>query len=188
MATYGNYLRNQGLPYPQAAYEMPFPIGGRFATSNMAMHQKIFDEGGFARLGAGNPKRHNFSQDFTGNRGAATIDEQMTSLMTPGVTVPPANTYGLYERVLGDEAARAGVPPQNFQDVAWAGAKNLKDPKYAAGEPFIQTINESIERTHRLTGMPREEIVRRGIINGEIPMYGLLGATGLGAAANQYER
>jgi hypothetical protein len=36
--------------------------------------------------------------------------------------------------------------------------------------------------------MPREEIVRRGIINGEIPMYGLLGATGLGAAANQYER
>jgi hypothetical protein len=39
---------------------------------------------------------------------------------------------------------------------------------------------------HRLTGMPRDEIVRRGIVNGEIPMYGLLGAVGLGAAADQY--
>jgi hypothetical protein len=51
---------------------------------------------------------------------------------------------------------------------------------------MIDVVNESIERTHRLTGMPREEIVRRGIVNSEIPMYGLLGAVGLGAVANQY--
>jgi hypothetical protein len=187
MASYGNYLRNQGLPYPQAAYEMPFPIGGRYATGNMAMHQKLFDEGGFSALGAGNPKRHNFAQDFTGNRGAATMDEQMVSGMTPGVNVPPANTYGLYEKVLGEEAAKVGVPPQNYQDVGWAGFKNLKDPKYTSGQPFIDVINESIERTHRLTGMPRDEIVRRGIIKGDMPMYGLLGAVGLGAA-DQYGR
>lgn len=29
----------------------------------------------------------------------------------------------------------------------------------------------AIERTHRLTGMPREDIVRRGLVRGEIPLY-----------------
>ena len=33
----------------------------------------------------------------------------------------------------------------------------------------------SSERTHRLTGMPREEIVRRGLIRSEIPLYGTAG-------------
>jgi hypothetical protein len=183
MANYGNYLRANGLPYPQASHELPFPVGGRYGMTNIEQHQNIFDQGGFTALGAGNPKRHNFAQDFTGNPNAATIDEQITSLMTPGHTVPPDKTYGLYERVLHEEAAKAGVAPQNFQDVAWSGAKNLKDPTYTSGQPFMQTINESIERTHRLTGMPREEIVRRGIIHGKIPIYGLLGAVGLGGAA-----
>jgi hypothetical protein len=188
MAAYGNYLRNQDLPYPQAAYDMPFPIGGRYATTNTQQHQSIFDAGGFSALGAGNPKRHNFAQNFAGNRGAATMDEQMVSGMTPGRTVPPDNTYGLYEKVLGEEAAKVGVQPQNFQDVAWAGFKNLKDPKYTSGKPMIEEINDSIERTHRLTGMSRDEIVRRGIIGGQLPLYGLLGAVGAGAAADQYGR
>lgn len=186
MAAYGNFLRENGLAYPQAAHEMPFPIGGRYATGNLEQHQKIFDAGGFPALGERNPKRHNFAQDFTGNRNAATMDEQMVSGMTPGVNVPPDNTYGLYEKVTAQEAKKAGVPPQNFQDVAWSGFKNMKDPKYKSGQPMIETLNESIERTHRLTGMPRDEIVRRGIISGQIPMYGLLGAAGLGAAADQY--
>jgi len=185
MATYGNYLRSNDLPYPKASYEMPYPIGGRYVTGNMAMHQKIFDQGGFSALGEANPKRHNFSQNFTGNRGAATMDEQMTSGMTPNVMMPPPGTYGLYEKVLADEAKKVGVHPQNYQDVGWAGFKNMKDPGYTKGQPFIQTVNESIERTHRLTGMPRDEIVRRGIVKGEIPMYGIFGAVGLGAVANQ---
>lgn len=75
------------------------------------------------------------------------------------------------------------MPPANFQDVAWAGFKNLKTPSYTSGQPMIQVINDSIERTHRLTGMPRDEIVRRGVIGGQIPLYGLLGAVGLGTAA-----
>jgi hypothetical protein len=185
MAHYGNYLRATGKPYPEAAHQMPFPIGGRYASGNMAMHKKIFDEGGFSALGAANPKRHNFSQNFTGNRGAATMDEQMTSGMTPKVMMPPPGTYGLYEKVLGEEAAKVGVRPQNYQDVGWSGFKNMKDPSYTAGQPFIQTINESIERTHRLTGMPKDEILRRGIIKGEIPMYALMGAVGMGAIADQ---
>jgi len=185
MAHYGNYLRATGKPYPEAAHQMPFPIGGRYASGNMAMHKKIFDEGGFSALGAANPKRHNFSQNFTGNRGAATMDEQMTSGMTPKVMMPPPGTYGLYEKVLGEEAAKVGVRPQNYQDVGWSGFKNMKDPSYTAGQPFIQTINESIERTHRLTGMPKDEILRRGIIKGEIPMYAVMGAVGMGAIADQ---
>jgi hypothetical protein len=41
---------------------------------------------------------------------------------------------------------------------------------------MINHINRSIETTHRLTGMPRDEIVRRGLIRKEIPMYGIAGA------------
>ena len=45
---------------------------------------------------------------------------------------------------------------------------------------MIQHVNDMIERTHRLTGMPREEIVRRGLIRKEIPMYGIGGAAAMG--------
>lgn len=189
MAAYGNYLRTHGLPYPTAAHEMPVLIGGQFATGNITQHRKIFDEGGFSGLGVGNanPKRANFAQNFVGNPGPATMDEQMVSRMTPGKTVPDDNNYGIYERVLGEEAKNVGVDPRDYQDVAWAGAKNFKDPKYATGVPMIETFNEAIERTHRLTGMPRDEIVR-GFIHGKIPMYGLLGAAGLGAASQGGEQ
>ena len=71
-----------------------------------------------------------------------------------------------------------------MQDVAWAGLKNMKNPNYTAGQPFIDVINDGIERTHRLTGIPRDEIVWRGVIGGPIPPYGLLGAVGLGAATS----
>lgn len=173
MAQYGNHLRTNDLPYPTASYDLPFPIGGRYGMNNIEKHKEVFDNGGFAALGADNPKRHNFAQNFMGNRDLATMDEQMTSGMTPGVQMPPPGKYGLYESVLGEAAREAGVPPANFQDVAWAGFKNMKTPSYTSGEPMIQTVNEAIERTHRLTGMPREEIVRRGLVRGEIPLYGL---------------
>jgi hypothetical protein len=50
---------------------------------------------------------------------------------------------------------------------------------------MINHINRSIETTHRLTGMPREEIVRRGLIRKEIPMYGIGGAAAMGGLAAQ---
>lgn len=194
MAMYGNYLRNQHPDVPWSyvpeTHQMPYPIGGRYAAGNMAMHEKVFDQGGFAALGERNPKRHNFSQDFTGNLGAGTMDEQMVSGMTPGKLVPPKGTYGLYERVLAEEAAKVGVPPAEFQGIGWSGFKNMKDPTYTQGKPFIEHINESIERTHRLTGMPKDEIMRRGLIYGQIPMYAVMGSIGLGALAEQgkYDR
>ena len=55
----------------------------------------------------------------------------------------------------------------------------------ARGKPMISHINRSIETTHRLTGMPREEIVRRGLVRSEIPLYGVGGATAMGALARQ---
>jgi len=185
MAAYGNYLRTNNMPLPEASHQYPYPIGGRFAGSNMAMFDKLYNEGGWPALGEDNPKRHNFSQNFTGNKNVATMDEQMTSGMTPGVTVPPPGHYGMYEAVLADEAARMGVSPQEYQAVAWSGFKNMKDPKYTRGKPFIETINDSIERTSRLTGMSPQDVLSRGVIRGEIPLYALLGSVGAGAAAKQ---
>jgi len=174
MAQYVRYLRGHDLPYPVGAYEMPFPIGGRYATKNIEMDKRIFDEGGYRALGEGNPKRHDFAQAIMGNRNVAVMDEQMTGGMTPGLAMPPPGKYGLYARVAQEEAARAGVPPANLQDVAWAGFKDMKE-----GKPLISYINDAIERTHRLTGMPRDEIVRRGLAEGKIPIYGAAGLLGL---------
>ena len=49
--------------------------------------------------------------------------------------------------------------PPNSRGV---GFKSLKNAKYTEGKPMIGHINVAIERTHRLTGMPRLEIVGRG--------------------------
>lgn len=170
MSNYLNYLRQNKLPYPTAAYETPVTVGGRYGMGNINMHEKVFDQGGYAGLGAENPKRHNFARDFLGET-VPTMDEQMVSGMTPGVGVPPDNTYGIYHRVLAEEAAKAGVDPRRFQEVAWAGFKHLKTPGYTQGQPMIGVVNDAIERTHRLTGMPREEILRRAVIRNEIPLY-----------------
>ncbi len=33
--------------------------------------------------------------------------------------MPPTGSYGLYEKVLAEEAAKAGVDTRGFQDVGW---------------------------------------------------------------------
>ena len=48
---------------------------------------------------------------------------------------------------------------------------------------MINHINRSIETTSRLTGMPPAEVVQRGLIRKEIPMYGLTGLAGAGITA-----
>ena len=90
--------------------------------------------------------------------------------------VPPANTYGLFERVAHEEAAKLGMDPRTFQELGWAGFKQQKTPSYTSSTPFIGEVNEAIERTHRLTGMPKDEIVRRGFVRNEIPIYGSSGS------------
>jgi len=192
MAQYANIAAKQGARLPERAYEMPFPIGGRYASGNIAQAQKYIDEGMVGFNPAKNPKRYDFSSAFAGNPNAMTIDEQMYGALRPVTTkasVGLPEWYGPATRVAREEAAKAGVAPRSFQDVAWAGLKAGKTE--GAGKlfsyegPMINHINRSIETTHRLTGMPREEIVRRGLIRKEIPMYGLGGAAAMGALAAQ---
>jgi len=198
MAHYAGYLNKQGQRVDQRAYEMPFPIGGRFASGNMEQAQKYIDSGMKGFDPAKNPKRYDFDNALAGDRNAGVIDEQMSGAFVPGMTIP--EWYGPATRILREEAAKAGTDPRAFQDVGWAGLKALKEEAAAAAKaakrsrpgighnsepfqfqyegPMIDQINRSIETTHRLTGMPIEEIVTRGVIKKEIPMYGL-GAVGL---------
>jgi hypothetical protein len=167
MSYFGNFQKGQGLGIPKAAYEMPYPIGGRFASGNMAQYDKMINQGGGISA-ADNPKRFNFAADFMGYRDRPTIDEQMSGLFQEGLLTPPGGAYGAYEEVLNDVAKQYGVSPVNFQDVAWAGAKGTQ------GKPMISHVNEAIERTSRVTGLPPQEVVK-GWINRRTPMYGMGG-------------
>ena len=175
MSYYGNFLKQQGMPMPSAAYEMPYPIGGRYASGNMAMYDKVMNQG--AGLTPATPKRFNFSSNFMGHMDRPTIDEQMSGLYKPGMVVPPGDSYGITEQVLNDVARQQGVSPVNFQEVAWAGAKGTK------GKPMIQHVNEAIERTSRVTGMTPDEVVERSLVHRTSPLYG--GAAGVGLGASQ---
>ena len=189
MSQYANIAAKQGARLPERAYEMPFPIGGRYASGNIAQAQKYIDEGMVGFNPAKNPKRYDFSSAFAGNPNAMTIDEQMYGALRPTTTKASQGLpewYGPATRVAREEAAKAGVDPRSFQDVTWAGLKKGKTGESFDYEgPMINHINRSIETTHRLTGMPHKEIVRRGLIRKEIPMYGIPGAIGMGALAAQ---
>jgi hypothetical protein len=167
MSYFGNFQKGQGAPIPTAAYDMPYPIGGRFASGNMAQYEKMINQGQGISA-ADNPKRFNFAADFMGHRDLATIDEQMSGLFQPGLLTPPGNSYGIYQEVLDDVAKQYGVSPVNFQDVAWAGAKGTQ------GKPMIQHVNEAIERTSRVTGLPADQVIK-GWVNRRTPMYGMGG-------------
>ena len=186
MSQYGNYLRAHNMPYPETGANMPFPTSGQYMGTNIQAHKDIFDRGGFSALDESQPKQHDFSQALTGNRNVSVMDKQMVGGMGPQQMVKgkmkpvldqgaPPGQYGIFAGVAHNLAKKLGVMPANIQDVAWAGFKN------SPGKPMIQHVNEAIERTHRLTGMPREEIVRRGLVRGEIPIYGISGLATLPA-------
>jgi hypothetical protein len=169
MAHYGNYLKGQGQQAPAAAYDMPFPIGGRYASGNMDMYNQFMNNGRL--LDESTPKRANFSANFQGHRDRATIDEQMSGLFDPKMAAPAPGTYGVYEQALHDLANEQGVDPRFFQEVSWAGAKKQNAGDQYTPKPMIQIVNEAIERTHRITGMDHDSIVN-GMVSGKIPLYG----------------
>jgi hypothetical protein len=193
MSHYANYLNKQGQNAAQRAYEMPAPIGGRFASGNMEQAQKYFEQGK-GHWPEGNSKRYDFSSAYLGNKNAGTIDEQMMTAFDPTLKDMQPKWYGPATMTLRQEAQKLGVDARGFQDVGWAGLKKAKTE--GAGSvfdyegPMINHINRSIETTHRLTGMPRDEIVRRGLILKQIPMYGVAGAAAMGglAAQDEYQR
>ncbi len=172
MAHYGNYMKNKGLPVPTEAYDIPFPLGGgKYGIKNnmKQYNDMIFNDAG---IGLDNPKRYNFSNNFLGNKGG-TLDEQMMTAFPGGYAMPPPGTYGHFENALTQAAARAGVDPRYFQEVAWAGIKDIKNEAKGGYQavPMIDIVNQAIERTSRITGLPPEEVVRRGLIRSEMPLY-----------------
>jgi hypothetical protein len=177
MAAFTNYQKGLGKEIPTTAADLPFPIGGRFVSGNMEQAKKLQDLG---LIPVTNPKRHNFSANFLGYRDRSTLDEQMSQLWDPKMMAPPPNAYGIYEQALAKEARRAGVEPANFQDIAWAGAKNYP------GKPMIREINEMLARTNMITGEPQEQILK-GFIRGNKPMYGIAGA-GAGVSLGEEEK
>ena len=186
-ASYGNYLMARGESFPSAAHQVPFPIGGgKYGIMpNLKQYQKMLMEG--AGVTPLNPKRYNFSANILGEANAGTIDEQMMRLFDPTKAEP--EYYGPYQQVLNDLAAANGVDPRYFQEVTWSGAKSLaakggKGPGYVP-KPLIQEYNEAIERTSRVTGVAPAEVVRRGIVRGEMPIYGAAGVIGASQVVNQ---
>jgi hypothetical protein len=178
MAAFTNYQKGLGQEIPTKAADLPFPIGGRFVSGNMEQAKKLAEMG---EIPVTNPKRHNFSANFLGHRDVSTLDEQMSQLWDPKMMSPPPNAYGIYQQALAKEAKKAGVQPANFQDIAWAGAKDYP------GKPMMQEINEMIERTHAITGEPKEEILK-GFIRGNKPMYGIGAGSVGGLGALQEEK
>lgn len=175
MGQYLEHVRKLGKPMPAGGTELPVTVGGRRSAMNIRDYNAMRQGGGYDYLSADQPKMHNFARSFIGDLDRAVMDEQMAGGMLSHadpkfVDRARKQGFGLLERPVHEEAAAAGVKPGNYQDVAWAGFKN------ESGGPMIGVVNDAIERTHRLTGMPRDEIVRRGLIRKEIPIYGLGGA------------
>lgn len=86
MAHYGNVLRARGEAVPANAYDMPFPIGGRYAGGNMRMYDKVINQGRDF-VASETPKRFNFSANFQGHKNRATIDEQIFGAAADGLAV-----------------------------------------------------------------------------------------------------
>jgi len=169
MAHYGNVLKNTGEKVPEQTYNFPFPVGGRFAGSNMDQFRKMILEG--QGIGHDNPKRYNFAYNFLGIPHGATIDEQMSRMYDPKMSNPTDRTYGHYEGSLHDLARQFNVDPRYFQEVAWAGGKDLRTKGGYKAQPMIQNVNEAIERTSRITGLSPKDVVERGLVKAEMPLY-----------------
>lgn len=188
MAAFSNWTKNNGGAFPRnrdgtvASYDLPYPIGGDKVAGNIDAADAVLLQGK-PLSAADQPKKHNFSGNFQGHRDKSTIDEQMMGLVDPGgASAPPKGTYGVIEAIVGDLAKGVGVQPENFQDVAWSGAKKMGTgvgQKASPSKPMIERVNESIWRTHKITGLPQEEILRNYIM-GRGAMYGMgAGAIGL---------
>ena len=173
-AQYGNFMKERGLRFPEQSFDIASPVRGPYIGGNARMYNQVINDEQ-ALSAAQQPKRFNFSANFLGHRGPATIDEQMSKGMTGGkLSAPPSSGggYSIMENMVIEEAGKRGLPGSGFQDVAWAGFKNMKKSM-----PMVQVVNEAIERTARVMGMKPAEVFenyKRGM-----PLYG---ATGIAVA------
>lgn len=187
MASYANFKRQRGDTLPLEARNTPVPVGGKYSEANLTKFDKAINEGAGM---ADNPKRSTFSHSFLGDADIATIDEHMTDLITPGLAAPPGDSYFAYEELIQETAQELGITARELQEVAWGGRKVDRVNEYE-GKAMIEIVNEAIERTARLTGKSPKEVVRKGIVRGDMPIYGVAATAGLGglaaALANQQE-
>lgn len=114
MAKYTNYMKEAGTPLPEKSYDLPFPIGGRYAGTNIAMYDRLLGGQG-AGLTTANPKRFNFSANFLGDTDRATIDEQMSGLFDPKMAVPPGESYGVLKPRWAILPANTGSTLRSFR-------------------------------------------------------------------------
>jgi hypothetical protein len=171
-AMYGNFLKENKIPYPEFAYDMPFPAGGQYVSGNVRMHKKFSNQG----IDTAHPKRFNFQSNFLGDPKSATVDKQMSQLFDPKLAEPAKGSYGAYEEVVINLAKKHNVSPREFQEVAWAGAKKGREgARYPGSRPMIEEVNQAIERTARVTGLTPKQVLTQGIIKSKIPIYGLAG-------------
>lgn len=182
LAHFAEFLRKSGRTLPKNAYEWPYPIGGRYAASNARMYEKYLRDG--RTIGISNPKRREFMASMLGFRDRNVIDSRISHALEPGRRTP--RNYDIASRMMDEVAERVGARDRrHFGDGTWAGLDH--EPSWTSGRPgpghnsrkmfdfnrlAITVINAIIERTHRLTGMPRDEIFLRGFILKEIPLYG----------------
>ena len=170
MAMFMNYLNNRGEL--DSGFGLPEPIGAPYLALNKRMYRQIVERGeGYKKT---QPKSHDFAANFSGWDWMATIDSQMMEIITPRLKkakkIRPNMKYAYQELVI-EMAAKNGVSPREFQEVAWGGYKYTKSGY--VGKPMIQIVNEAIERTSRLTGASPEEVVRKGIVRSEAPMFSI---------------
>ena len=142
-----------------------------------------------------NPKRYDFDNALAGDRNAGVIDEQMSGAIMPGMTIPewygPATSAAPEARQGGWANSwrrrRARLPGRRLGRPEGTQERGGRGVPFEYEGPMINQINRSIETTHRLTGMPIEEIVVRGLIKKEIPMYGIAAALAMGRSARRYD-
>jgi hypothetical protein len=190
MAHFANYLSVMGKNMPTAAYDIPYPVGSRWGMPNMEQYKKMLMGSSSMQptgITLANPKRYDYANALLGHTdrapwpsngdptpghldfdGGPPIDEQRFRLMDPTRSAPPPGTYGHYKAAVVDRAAAHGVSPTFFGDMLYAGARDH------LVKPMIQYINEMLERTHRVTGVPRDRVLR-GLIRSNMPMFGIGG-------------
>lgn len=164
MSQYGNFEDVAGRRVPEHSYELPYPIGGRFAANNMDQFNKFISQRAPITT-TDNPKRHNFSANFLGHEDPSTIDEQMSGIIEPGAQIPPKGTYGTWEAIVAKVARDLERRNRNFQEVAWAGHKGVQ------GKPMISHVNDAIERTSRLLGVDPDLVVDSAVTKFIMPTY-----------------
>jgi hypothetical protein len=178
-AQFARFMKQRGAKIPEASAQLPVPLRGLELGGEMRMFNRAVGAG--EGLTADQPKRMSFLADFLGFTDLPTIDKQMTQIITPGKAAPEGDSYFAYAELVRDMAAKNNMPVDEFQAIVWGGAKAMKGPY--AGKSMMEIVNEAIERTSRMTGLNPQDVLRRGIIRAQIPVYGLIGAVGAGAAA-----